>query len=91
MAFPITKLVSDHCVTEDASGQAKPGQVKDQTCLACSLWSFDFLMTITGLVVGILGLTAVLNLPVAASGTFIAVALAIPVLYAASYFFGSSK
>ena len=53
-------------------------------CARVSMLSIDLLLTITSLIVGILGLTAVLNLPAAASATFVAVGIAIPVLYIAA-------
>ncbi len=56
-----------------------------KACAFVSLLGTDLLLTITSLVVGILGLTAVLNLPVAASGTFVAIGIAIPVIYAALF------
>lgn len=57
----------------------------DKVCAFVSMVGTDILLTITSLVVGILGLTAVLNLPVAASGTFVAIGIAIPVIYAALF------
>lgn len=77
MTLPITNYIVNNCKVSRADNEAP---------LACALGSFDLLLTITSLVVGILGLTAVLNLPVAASGTFVAIGIAIPVIYAAKYF-----
>lgn len=83
MAFAIAGFAQNNCGVVAAE--------KDQACYACGLGGVDFILTITSLVVGILGLTAGLNLPVAASGTFVAIGIAIPVLYLAYFAINGCK